>query len=122
MNGKIGVGILQALLVLGISRLAPGTPPLGATMHGVVTDPTGAVIPHARVLVAGDGFKQTVETDAEGSYLVAGLPAGEYRVRVHRQGFADYFKSGLVATSGYETQANASLNVRRLHQVVTVSE
>ena len=122
MNGKISVGLLQVLLVLGISQLAPGNPPLGAAMHGIVTDPTGAVIPHAQVLVAGDGFKQTVETDGTGSYLVAGLPAGEYRVRVHRQGFADYFKSGLVATAGYETQANASLHVRRMHQVVTVSE
>ena len=72
--------------------------------------------------MAGEGFKQNVETDANGSYFVAGLPAGEYRVRVHRKGFADFFKSGLVVTPGFETEANAELNVRRLRQSLTVSE
>ncbi len=122
MNGKIGVGLLQTLLVLGISQIAPGNPPAGATMHGVVTDPTGAVIPHARVLVSGEGFKQVVETDGKGSYIVAGLPAGEYRVRVHRHGFADYFKSGLVAKAGYETEADAPMTVKGTRQAITVSE
>jgi hypothetical protein len=122
MNGKIGIGIIQTLLVLGMSQIAPGNPPPGATMHGVVTDPTGAVIPNASVIIDGTNFKQVVHTDERGSYLVTGLPAGEYRVRVHSTGFSNYFKAGLVAATGYETEADAQLNIGQVKQEITVTE
>ena len=122
MNSKIGIGMIQAMLVLGISQLAPGNPPPGATMHGVVTDPTGAVIPNATVLIAGANFKETVVTDRQGAYLVTGLQGGEYKVRVQSTGFAIYFKAGLVASPGYETEANAELSIGQTKQEITVSE
>ena len=122
MNNNVKVYVLQALLVLGLTQLAPGNPPLGATMHGIVTDPSGAVIPHAAVLVAGENYRQTVTTDEQGEFEVAGLPAGEYRIRVHSFGFEPFFKSGLVAAPGYETLANAQLNIRQSKQEITVTE
>jgi len=122
MNVRIGLVVVQSLLVLGISQIAPGNPPPGATMHGIVTDQTGGVIPHASVTVAGPGFKQVVQTDNRGSYLVTGLPAGEYRVRVHSAGFSAYYKAGLVAAPGYETEADAQLTVGQVRQEITVTE
>ena len=122
MNNNMRNYILQAMLVVGISQIAPGNPPPGATMHGVVTDPSGAVIPHAAVLVAGANYRQAVVTDERGAYVLAGLPAGEYRVRIHSAGFATYFKSGLVAAVGYETEADAQLTIGQTRQEITVTE
>ena len=122
MTSKTKIHILQALLVLGLTQLAPGNPPPGATMHGIVTDPSGAVIPHAVVLVAGPNFRQTISTDLRGAFTIAGLPAGEYRVRIQSAGFATFFKSGLVAAPGYETEADAQLNIGSSRQEITVTE
>lgn len=114
--------IVPAILMLGISQVAPGNPPPGATMHGVVTDPSGAVIPNAKVFVAGANYRQTIVTNERGAYIIAGLPAGEYRVRIKSTGFAPYFKSGLVAELGYETEADAQLRIGRITQEITVTE
>ncbi len=122
MNANMKTYTLQALLVLGLTQLAPGNPPPGATMHGVVTDPSGAVIPNAAVLVAGPNFRQAITTDQQGSFVAAGLPAGEYRIRIHSTGFAPFFKSGLVATPGYETEADAQLRIHPTRQEITVTE
>jgi Carboxypeptidase regulatory-like domain len=122
MNSNTKIYILQGLLVLGLTQLAPGNPPPGATMHGIVTDPSGAVIPNATVLVAGPNYRQSLTTDERGNFVVAGLPAGEYRVRIQSRGFAPFFKSGLVATPGYETEADAQLNIGQTRQEITVTE
>jgi len=122
MNSKTKVYILQALLVLGLTQLAPGNPPPGATMRGIVTDPSGAVIPKATVLVAGPNFRQVIRTDERGSFAVAGLPGGEYRVRVQSAGFSTFFKSGLVAAPGYATEADAQLTISQTRQEITVTE
>jgi hypothetical protein len=122
MNTNIGIYVVQGLLVLGLTQLAPGNPPLGATMHGIVTDPSGAVVPNATVLVAGPHYRQTISTDQRGSFVVAGLPAGEYRIKIQSTGFATFYKSGLVAAPGYETAANAELNIGTTRQEITVTE
>ena len=122
MNNNMKVYMLQALLVLGLTQLAPGDPPSGATMHGVVTDPSGAVIPHAAVMVAGPNYRQSITADEQGSFVVAGLPAGEYRVRIQSTGFSTFFRSGLIATPGYETGADAQLNIGQTRQEITVTE
>ena len=122
MSSKTRIYIPQALLVLGLTQLAPGNPPPGATMHGTVTDPSGAVIPKAAVLVAGPNYTQTATTDEQGEFVVAGLQAGEYRVRIQSAGFAAFFKSGLVATPGDGTLANAQLNISQTRQEIIVTE
>jgi hypothetical protein len=49
------------------------------TLRGVVTDQSGAVVPNAIVTVKGPGgSERTTATAQDGSYVIAGLPAGEY--------------------------------------------
>ena len=58
------------------------------TLTGVVTDPSGAVVPGANVTVTdtGKGTVFTATTDATGRYLVRALPPSTYRLgdRSHR--------------------------------------
>jgi hypothetical protein len=57
---------------------------------GLVTDPSGAVVPRATVtarrLVETAGSEAT--TDASGRFTLAALPAGKYEVRITAPGFA----------------------------------
>ncbi|HZC24265.1 MAG TPA: carboxypeptidase-like regulatory domain-containing protein [Candidatus Binatia bacterium] len=62
---------------------------LPGQMGGVVTDPSGAVISNARVTVASaDGnWSRNALTDAEGRWLIAGMPSGNFKVQTEMLGF-----------------------------------
>ena len=50
-----------------------------ATLRGVVTDQSGALVPNATVTLKGPtGLARTVQTGKDGAYAIAGLPAGDY--------------------------------------------
>src|SRR5215471_11628808 len=50
------------------------------TLRGVVTDPSGAVVPNATVTVKGAGLERTTTAAEDGGYVIPALPAGEYTV------------------------------------------
>jgi protocatechuate 3,4-dioxygenase beta subunit len=92
------------------------------TLRGTVTDPSGAVIPGALVVASSGDFVRSVSTDETGQYAIYGLAAGHYRVNIHSAGFAAFHKSGLVVSSGYETESDAQLNIGASKQEITVSD
>src|SRR5215211_2447398 len=62
-----------------------------ATLTGVVTDPSGAVIQGATVTTTNKAtnLSRAVSTNSEGVYVIANLPVGEYEVKVSYQNFVD---------------------------------
>src|SRR6266852_4030591 len=64
--------------------------------HGMVTDPSGAAIPGAAVIVSSGEFVQSVSTDDAGQYRIGGLEPGYYRVHVRSAGFTAFNRTGLV--------------------------
>ncbi len=83
MFAVFGLYILSAALALAQS-------PTGA-LAGVVADSTGAVIPHAKVIVTNTAtsIAKTLETDSAGRFQVPLLPPGIYSVQVSAPGFRD---------------------------------
>jgi hypothetical protein len=62
----------------------PGT----GTIKGTLVDDSGAPVPAANVVVTGaGGFTKTVQTQADGSYTLAGLKPGPFTVKVTFTGF-----------------------------------
>ena len=124
MNNRAIACMAAALLM--VAFLAQSAPRAHSSvengiLHGIVTDPSGAVIPGATVIVSSGDFVHSVSTDENGQYTVGGLAPGHYRVHVHSAGFAIFGRSGLVVSAGYETEADAQLSVSPSRQVVTVS-
>ncbi len=71
----------------GTFNNAPALAPPGQ-MGGYVTDPSGAVIPNARVTVtASNGASRTATTDGEGRWVVSGLGSGNFRAKAEMPGF-----------------------------------
>src|SRR5947208_14086755 len=60
--------------------LAAQTPP-AAGLRGVVTDPSGALVPGALVQLRGPGGEQRAKTDMSGQYAFPSLHPGKYLVR-----------------------------------------
>ncbi|MGB9072307.1 MAG: carboxypeptidase regulatory-like domain-containing protein [Terriglobales bacterium] len=79
---------LASLLILLFVSPVFASGPTG-TITGTVTDPSGAVVPKARVIVRDEGTNATrdAETNEDGDYTVALLPPGRYFVAVESKGF-----------------------------------
>jgi hypothetical protein len=73
----------------GLSTLAPGLALSRNQLGGYVFDPSGAVIPNARVEIQSLATHATwnVETNSEGSWLVLGVPSGTYQISATAPGF-----------------------------------
>jgi hypothetical protein len=84
-----------------ISSLAWGQVTSGS-ITGVVSDPTGAVIPGAKVVItdANKGYDYPATTDAVGRYLVTNLPPGTYSVSVEARGFKTSKQAGIAVDVG----------------------
>ena len=74
-----------------------------ASIFGIATDQTGAVIPGAKVALSnGVDLTRETQTDDKGAYSFTGLPAGVYSVTVTKPNFAELNLPNITVT---ETQA-----------------
>ena len=93
------------------------------TITGRVADPTQAVVPGAKVTVTNlaTNVVKTAQTNAEGIYVFASLPAGEYVVAAETQGFRKTEKT-ITLTVAQRLEVDFTLEVGSTTQVVTVTE
>src|SRR3974377_248401 len=106
IRGKILVGL--ALCILLATNLPAQS--IYATLTGVVSDPSGAVVPGATVRLrneASGSLRDTV-TNAEGYYTFASVPVGNYTyaLEVEAKGFITYKGSGIAFTGGDKRNVN----------------
>src|SRR5574341_694405 len=62
-----------------------------ALLNGIVTDPSGAIVPNAAVTLTdlNTGVTHKTTTGAEGIYSFPQLPLGLYELKVSAQGFKE---------------------------------
>lgn len=109
-----------------MAQTADGAPAAAATasLHGHVADPTGALIPGARVTIANrDGVAvKTVAADASGSYEVRGIAPGAYYVQVASPGFARFQSQLIVLGAGQIKRVDVTMAVQTEQQNVVVTD
>ena len=106
---------------------------LGATMtfaqgvqtgelRGTVVDSQGGVLPGVVVTASSSSLQgvRSATTDANGAYLLRGLPAGQYTVKFELQGFNTIEERAQVNV-GSPTQINATLGVGGQTETVNVT-
>jgi hypothetical protein len=94
-----------------------------ATVSGTITDPSGAVVPGVAVTIfsQGTGLKRSTPTDTAGQYHFAGLPTGNYSLRIEKPGFQLQVRDRLELTSAAEVVINSQLAIGDLSQQTTVN-
>ena len=94
-----------------------------AAVSGTITDPSGAVVPGVSVTIVsqGTGLKRSVLTDTAGEYRFAGLPTGNYSLRMEKPGFQSQVREGVELTSAAEVVINSQLAIGDLSQQTTVN-
>ncbi len=108
--------LLCLLLVFSVSLFAQT-----ATVRGVVTDPSGAVVPSARVTVKGANATTEAVSGNDGSYSVTGLTPGQYTVQAFAPQLAMPQPAPISLTGGVQT-LNLQLSVAATTQEITVKE
>jgi hypothetical protein len=95
-----------------------------ASIHGTVTDPSGAVLAKATVtaLNTSTGISNTQMTDSKGYFLFPDLHiGGPYSVTVEVQGFQRFTATGIILNLSSARQVDAKLQVGASSQSVQVN-
>ena len=94
-----------------------------ATIRGQVFDPTGALVPGAKVVVINEQTNVVVfngVSDSAGAFVVPQVIPGTYRVTVSADGLKQAVVNGLVATVAQVASINISMQLGGTAEVVTV--
>ncbi len=114
--------VIMAAVLGSISLLAQDTT---GSIRGVVTDPSGAVVPGATLTITNTDQNvvvRTVKSGAEGQYNAPFLPVGHYSISVEAAGFAKTVISGVQINVNDKLTRDVSLKVAGAEQQVTVQE
>ena len=79
--------LVTLMLLLAFGSFAQQQSAITGGLNGAITDPTGAVLPGATVILVGPQGKYTLTTDSTGRYSMNGLTPGFYDVTVQKTGF-----------------------------------
>jgi hypothetical protein len=118
------------IAIAGQVQLAPQTHDSGevagnarTAVQGFVTDPTGAVIPNARVTVtnAATGAQVTRNTTFDGRFLAPVAQPGQYNVEISAPGFAGYMQRNVYVGDRQAANLNARLNVGSASETIEVT-
>ncbi len=111
---------MATLLGLTTSAAAQASISTGS-IQGTVSDPSGALVPQANVVITNKGTGQvvTTTTNSSGLYSSGSLIPGEYKVRVEAKGFRTS-ELAVTVEVGTVAGANIKLEVGETSQVVEV--
>ena len=114
------------LCVLAAAVLAPS---LFAQLYtgsvgGTVTDPSGAVVPNAKVTLTDIAKNQAQEqtTDANGNFVFRNVAPSTYSLRVETAGFTPYLRESFAVTVNQNVTIPVTLTVQAAGQTVEVVE
>jgi len=108
---------LLAALVLEGAGFAQTT----GTIRGTVKDPSGALIPGAKItaILQATQAKREAATDNGGVYEFPAAPVGVYTVEVEAPGFSKFVQKDVEVTLGHVIMADVTLQLGTVTQEVT---
>jgi hypothetical protein len=113
------VGVLIVALTLPLASRAQDT----GYISGTVTDKSGAAVVAAEVVIksVGGSLTRTTTSNADGAYVVPGLPGGSYNIVVTAKGFQKYSATGVVLDVAQKIRVDIQLTVGAITEVVEVT-
>lgn len=109
-------------VILMIASLMSRAQSPAGSVHGTVTDPTGAVIPASTVtLTAADGTLRTAKSGSAGEYSIDQVVPGSYTVSASAEGFSASESRAVSIGAEKSVMVNISLDLPVDSQQVTVT-
>src|ERR1700724_1170975 len=116
---------VPAMVVLLVFTVAPVFAQVsGALLSGTVTDPSGAAVSRAQVLIrnVSTGIERTAVSDSNGLYSAPNLIPGVYNLTVKAPGFSTEQRQGIVLNVGATKVVDCALHVGQVTEQVLVQD
>jgi hypothetical protein len=117
---QVALAMAPCLLILAMTSY--GRAQATASLEGVVSDPTGALLARAEVTATSlsTGLGRKVTTGADGYYRIASLPVGGYDISVMQSGFKRTVLKAVTLTVGQVARVDITMQIGDVQQEVTV--
>src|SRR5205807_7901787 len=121
------VNLLKVLFagLVAFALLVGGLPNANAqvlygSVVGVVTDPSGAAIPNAEIVLTNRGTSQAYEekSDQAGRFNILNILPGQYDLKVAANGFRTYTQTALTINANTVARADLKLEVGALSEQI----
>jgi Carboxypeptidase regulatory-like domain/TonB dependent receptor/TonB-dependent Receptor Plug Domain len=118
--GRVAAVFLMLAIIVSSPLLAQVA---GGTLTGVVTDPSGAGIPDAKVMIrnVATGVERVVSTNSDGIYVAVNILPGTYLVKFNAPGFNTETKADLTMTVGAQQTLDIAMRVGTVSNRVEVT-
>jgi len=115
--------LIVLLVLLGFCSLPVLAQFDTGTITGTVTDPSGAVVPHAAVTIVNTGtsIQRTLQADSNGSFVASAVPFGNYIVSATASGFKEAKSPTIVLNVGATVNVNLSLPLASSQESIQVT-
>jgi len=116
---RLLVGAMLAMLCTAYIAKAQDT----GYISGTVSDKSGAAVVGAEVVItdSAGSLTRTTTTNADGAYVVAGLPGGSYNIEVTAKGFQRYSAKNVVLDVAAKIRVDIQLTVGAVTEEVVVT-
>src|SRR6478672_11541605 len=114
------------VLFYAVTVLSVGNLPLAAqtaSLSGVVTDSTGAIVPKAAITAIDQQRRLTFSTvsDEGGRYILLNLPVGLYTMQAEAAGFKRFVQTGIELTADLRALLNITIQVGDVSERIEVA-
>jgi carboxypeptidase family protein len=116
---RLWLCVLVAALILPLASRAQDT----GYISGTVTDKSGAAVVGAEVVLTnvGGSLTRTTTTNADGLYVIAGLPGATYNLVITAKGFQKFSANKIVLNIAEKSRVDVQLTVGAVTEVVEVT-
>lgn len=116
------ISLVLAFVALALFCVPAAWGQATTSLRGLVSDPSGAPIPNAKVSLANNatGYSRETSTDKQGAYELLQLPPATYNLTVTVQGFKKYEQADITMLVATPYTINVKMVLGEVSQTVTV--
>ncbi len=112
-----------AVITLIVATLMAAAQNQNGDVRGTITDPAGALIPSARVVLSdANGGSKTAESGRDGAFHLSAVPPGKYVLVVTAKGFAEARVEDVKVFPGKTVAQDVQLQIPVEEQQVQVTD
>jgi len=118
-------GLEKLAILLGALALAalPLRAQFSSAIEGIVSDPSGAVIPEVELVLTNvdTGVAQTTHTTSAGYYRISALPPGKYKLAAKKEGFQTAIQDNILLEIARIQNVSLTMSVGQVTTQVEVT-
>lgn len=114
--------IWSSLLAIVVCCASIARADINGSISGIVTDPSGAVVPRAKVIATAvsTNVQTTTVTDAKGFYAFPVLSVDQYRISLAQPGFDQFLMSGIIINANSAVRVDIKLTIGKVANTIEV--